>query len=114
MQVGNVVLLQEDNLILTKWPLGRIINIRPGKDGFVRIVTVKTSNGTYKRPITKIALSNELITSLGHRSLFIAFVFYITLSLKTIWSWLAVCLIIVCVSCTMYFNSSVCIIRVSK
>ena len=56
MQVGDLVLLQEDNLVPTKWPLGRIVETHPGKDGFVRVVTVQTSNGTYKRPITKIAL----------------------------------------------------------
>ena len=56
MQVGDLVLLHEDNLVPTKWPMGRIVDVHPGKDGFVRIVTVQTSNGTYKRPITKIAL----------------------------------------------------------
>ena len=56
MQVGDLVLLQEDNLVPTKWPMGRTVDTHPGKDGFVRIVTVRTSNGTYKRPITKIAL----------------------------------------------------------
>ena len=57
MQVGDLVLLQEDNLVPTKWPLGRIVETHPRKDGFVRgVVTVQTSNGTYKRQITKIAL----------------------------------------------------------
>ena len=50
------MLLHEDNLVLTKWPMGRIVDVHPGKDGFVRIVPVQTSNGTYKRLITKIAL----------------------------------------------------------
>ena len=56
LQVGDVVLLQEDNLIPTKWPLGCIVNTYPGKDEIVRVVDVKTSRGIYKRPITKIAL----------------------------------------------------------
>ena len=56
MKVRDVVILQEDNLVPTKWPIGRIVNTHPGKDGFVRIVTIKTSKGIYKRPVTKIAL----------------------------------------------------------
>ena len=68
MQVGDLMLLQEDNLVPTKWPLGRIVETHPGKDGFVRVVTVQTSNGTYKRPITKIALllPNENRTLIVH------------------------------------------------
>jgi hypothetical protein len=56
LQVGDIVLLQEDNLIPTKWPLGRIVTTYPGKDNLVTVVTIKTSRGVYKRPVTKIAL----------------------------------------------------------
>ena len=55
-QVGDIVLLQEDNLIPTKWPLGKIVEVFPGQDGLIRVVNVKTTTGTYKRPISKIAL----------------------------------------------------------
>ena len=76
MQVGDLVLLQEDNLVPTKWPVGRIVDTHPGKDGFVRIVTVRTSNGTYKRPITKIALllptrTELLLFIISHKLLFV-------------------------------------------
>ena len=54
--VGDIVILQEDNLIPSKWPLARVIKVHAGKDDFVRVVTVKTNSGTYKRPISKIAL----------------------------------------------------------
>ena len=54
--VGDVVVLQEDGLVPTKWPLARVVKVHTGKDGLVRVVTVKTSTGTYKRPVTKIAL----------------------------------------------------------
>ena len=37
-----------------QWPLGRIIELDPGEDGVVRVVTVQTSKGTYKRPAVKI------------------------------------------------------------
>ena len=55
-RVGDIVLLKEDGLVPTKWPLARIISVHPGKDDIVRVVTVKTPTGTYKRPITKTAL----------------------------------------------------------
>ena len=55
-QVGDVVVLQEDNLVPARWPLGRVMKVHPGNDGLVRVVTIKTSTGTYKRPVTKIAL----------------------------------------------------------
>ena len=54
--VGDIVLLKEDGFIPTKWPLGRIVEVYPGSDGYVRVATVKTSNGTYRRPTAKIAL----------------------------------------------------------
>ena len=48
------IVLQEDNLVPTKWPL--VVKAHVGNDKLVRVVTVKTSNGTYKRPVTKIAV----------------------------------------------------------
>ena len=56
LQVDDIVILQDDNLVPTKWPLGRIVKTYPGKDSIVRVVDVKTSHGVYKRPITKISL----------------------------------------------------------
>ena len=56
VQVGDVVILQEDNMVPTKWPLAKVIQTYTGKDGLVRVVTIKTATGTKKRPVTKIAL----------------------------------------------------------
>ena len=56
IQVGDIVILQEDNLIPTKWPLARVTHAHSGIDGIVCVATVKTSTGVYKRPITKFAL----------------------------------------------------------
>jgi hypothetical protein len=55
-QIGDVVIVQDDALVPCKWPLGRIVETHQGKDGLVRVVTVKMTNGIYKRPVTKIAL----------------------------------------------------------
>ena len=41
----NIVVLQDDNLIPTKWPLARVLQVHPGKDRIVRVATVKTSTG---------------------------------------------------------------------
>jgi hypothetical protein len=53
---GDIVLLKEDGIVPTKWPLGRVVQVFPGKDKIVRVVTVQTSIGTYRRPVSKIAL----------------------------------------------------------
>ena len=55
LAVGDVVLIQEDSLVPTKWPLARVTEVYPGKDNVVRVVQVKTSAGTYTRPVSKIA-----------------------------------------------------------
>ena len=56
LAVGDVVVLREDNTIPMKWPLAKVVEVHEGKDGLVRVVSVKTSSGIYKRPITKMAL----------------------------------------------------------
>ncbi|XP_064396444.1 uncharacterized protein LOC135343372 [Halichondria panicea] len=54
--VGDVVVLKEDNLVTSQWPLARIMETNAGADGLVRVVTLKTKDGIYKRPVTKVAL----------------------------------------------------------
>ncbi|XP_017887576.1 uncharacterized protein LOC108629432 [Ceratina calcarata] len=54
--VGAMVLLQEENIPPLQWPLGRILEIHPGDDGVVRVVSVKTANGVFKRTVKKIAV----------------------------------------------------------
>ena len=56
IQSGDLVVIREDSLFPTKWHLGRLCQVYQGKDGFVRVATVKTSTGTFKRPVTKLAL----------------------------------------------------------
>ena len=46
----------EDGLVPRKWPLARITEVHKGQDGLVWIATIKTANGTYKWPVTKLAL----------------------------------------------------------
>ena len=56
LEPGDLVCVHEDGLVATKWPLARVVQTYPGADGKVRVVTVRTSRGLYKRPVTKIAL----------------------------------------------------------
>ena len=56
VKIGDVVLIKEDGMVPTKWPLGRIVGIYPGKDDIVRVVSVQTTSGVYRRPVAKIAL----------------------------------------------------------
>ena len=55
-KVGDIVVLKYDCLFPTKWPLARVIATHPGKDKRVRVVTIKTSAGSYKRPVSKLIL----------------------------------------------------------
>lgn len=52
--VGDLVILRFPNLPPTIWKLGRVELVHPGDDGVVRVVTVRTTDGTYKRPVVKL------------------------------------------------------------
>lgn len=54
LKVNDIVILKEENVPPANWPLGKIIKIHPGKDGLVRVVTIKTARGIFKRPIIKL------------------------------------------------------------
>ncbi|KMQ87859.1 hypothetical protein RF55_12758 [Lasius niger] len=56
IQPGSLVLLREDTTTPLHWPLGRIVSVYPGPDEIVRVVSVKTAHGIYKRPIMKLSL----------------------------------------------------------
>ena len=56
LRIGDIVILREDNVIPAKWPLARVTDVHPGSDNCVRVVTVKTSTGTYRRPVCKVVL----------------------------------------------------------
>lgn len=55
IKVDQIVLLRDVKTSPLLWKLGRIIQIFPGKDGKVRVVKIRTLNGEYTRPITKLA-----------------------------------------------------------
>jgi len=54
LQPGTLVLLKEDNTTPLHWPTAVVTNIHPGQDGIVRVVTIRTPKGVFKRPTSKI------------------------------------------------------------
>jgi hypothetical protein len=56
LRVGDLVLLRRPNVPPTVWKRGRVVNTHPGEDGVVRVVTVRTQDGIYKRPVVQLAI----------------------------------------------------------
>lgn len=56
LKVGSLVILMEDNIPPQKWHIGRIVELHPGDDEVVRVVTVKTASGVYKRSVRKVCI----------------------------------------------------------
>lgn len=55
LNVGELVLVRDDRHPSCQWSLARIVEVHPGQDEIVHVVTVRTAVGTYKRDITKIS-----------------------------------------------------------
>ncbi|XP_013145931.1 PREDICTED: uncharacterized protein LOC106109047, partial [Papilio polytes] len=56
MELEDIFLIHDANLPAGKWALGRVVKLHPGKDGYVRVVTVKTKNGYITRPVVKLSI----------------------------------------------------------
>lgn len=54
LSINDVVMIQDNNLPPLRWKLGRVIETHEGADNKVRVVTLKTVNGTCKRSINKL------------------------------------------------------------
>ena len=54
VQIGDVVLLKDDELFMRSWPLARVTDVHPGPDGLVRVATVRTSKGSFRRAVTRL------------------------------------------------------------
>lgn len=52
--VGEVVLVGQDNQKRISWPLARVMEIYPSKDGLVRVVKIKTKSGFLIRPVQRL------------------------------------------------------------
>lgn len=57
IEIGQLVLIKEDNCAPSTWPQGIVVNTFQGKDGLVRVVEIKDAKGHItKRPISKIVI----------------------------------------------------------
>ncbi|XP_018392650.1 PREDICTED: uncharacterized protein LOC108771786 [Cyphomyrmex costatus] len=56
LQPNQMVLIKQQGLAPLQWLLGRVEKIHAGSDGVARAATVRTANGQYTRPLTKIAI----------------------------------------------------------
>lgn len=62
ININDVVAIKQENLPPTQWCIGRVIQVHPGNDGLVRVVTTqhfdKATGRTYtrERPIQKICI----------------------------------------------------------
>lgn len=73
LEIGQLVLMREDGLAPTEWPLGRVTAVHPGDDGVVRVVTVRSRTGEKKRsigrlyplPMDEVIRGNDLVST-GH------------------------------------------------
>jgi len=65
LQPGDFILLREDNTTPLHWPTAVIKETHPGKDGIVRVVTVRIPKGDFEHPIVKICplprVNSELV-----------------------------------------------------
>lgn len=55
-KVGALVLIADDNLPPLQWSLARIVELHPGEDSHVRVITLKTQNSIIKRAVKYLCL----------------------------------------------------------
>ena len=53
MQIGDLLLIAEDNALRNRWLMGRVM------EGGVRSVKVKTAGSVFRGPVTKLCLLEE-------------------------------------------------------
>ena len=59
VQIGDLVLVAEDNVLRNRWLMGRVMEVFCGGDGGVRSVKLKTASSVFHHPVTKLCLLEE-------------------------------------------------------
>ncbi|CAI6355096.1 unnamed protein product [Macrosiphum euphorbiae] len=54
LRIDDLVIVEAPSRPPTEWRLGRIIDVHPGSDEVVRVVSVRTQDGVFKRPVVKL------------------------------------------------------------
>ena len=56
LQVDDMVLMKDDGVPRGQWPMARVVETHPSKDGLVRSVSLFAKGSTFKRPVHKTVL----------------------------------------------------------
>lgn len=56
LKVNDLVIILDEKAPRNEWLMGKINEVYPGKDGTVRVATVITKKGIFKRPVTKLCV----------------------------------------------------------
>ncbi len=56
IEIGQLVVVKEDNSPPLQWLLGRVTDVKKGQDGLVRVVSLRTKSGSVERPVVKICI----------------------------------------------------------
>ncbi|CAG7821836.1 unnamed protein product [Allacma fusca] len=56
IKMGDVVVIADPNAARGTWPLAVVVRIFPDKFGRVRFADVRTKDGVYRRPATKLCV----------------------------------------------------------
>ena len=54
LQVGNIVMIVDNQLPRALWPVGKVIQVFPGADSRVRSAEVLVKDRTYTRPVARL------------------------------------------------------------
>ncbi|KAL0882757.1 hypothetical protein ABMA27_016308 [Loxostege sticticalis] len=54
LNVGDMVLITEDNAPPLAWRLGRILRLSPGPDSIIRVADINTARGVIRRTLTRL------------------------------------------------------------
>ena len=57
IKVGDVVIVSNDGISRTRWPLGRVIKVHHGDDNLVRTANIKTSKGIIQRDVRRLCIT---------------------------------------------------------
>lgn len=56
MEIGDIVIVKQENVPPARWWMARVMETYPGEDGLVRTVKIKHMGSEYLRPIHKLGV----------------------------------------------------------
>lgn len=60
LKAGDIVVIMDSSAPRGSWPLGRVLDVYPDKQGLVRSVRLQTKGSVVERPVTKLCLVHEM------------------------------------------------------